>query len=194
MSPPGGTTIKSRHAGKAAIRDRMPMLAECPAILGLTPEALPPHVRQWMGSSVGHWDGDTLVVETTNFTDKTRFRGSGENLKVTESFTLAEDGTILYRFTVEDPSTWERALDGRVQLEPEPRRDLRVRLPRGQLCAGNRASWRSTCRGGGGRERPLARRRSRTLTTAEAPAYDAAIARGCRWRHHRPTLPPPASR
>ena len=52
------------------------------------------------------------MVETTNFTDKTRFRGSGENLKVTEHFTLAEDGTILYRFTVEDPSTWGRAWTG----------------------------------------------------------------------------------
>ena len=79
---------------------------------------LPPHVKQWMGSSVGHWEGDTLVVETTNFTDKTRFRGSGENLKVTERFTLAEDGTILYRFTVEDPSTWERAWTGEYPWNP----------------------------------------------------------------------------
>ena len=79
---------------------------------------LPAHVKQWMGSSVGHWDGDTLVVETTNFTDKTRFRGSGENLKVTERFTLAADGTILYRFTVEDPSTWERAWTGEYPWNP----------------------------------------------------------------------------
>ena len=79
---------------------------------------LPSHVKQWMGSSVGHWEGDTLVVETTNFTDKTRFRGSGESLKVTEHFTLAEDGTILYRFTVEDPSTWERAWAGEYPWNP----------------------------------------------------------------------------
>ena len=79
---------------------------------------LPAHVKQWMGSSVGHWEGDTLVVETTNFTDKTRFRGSGENLKVTERFTRAEDGTILYRFTVEDPSTWERAWTGEYPWNP----------------------------------------------------------------------------
>ena len=55
---------------------------------------LPPHVTQWMGNSVGRWEGDTLVVETINFTEKTRFRGSGENLKVTERFTPGEDGTI----------------------------------------------------------------------------------------------------
>jgi hypothetical protein len=73
---------------------------------------LPPHVTQWLGVSRGSWDGDTLVVETTNFTDKTRFRGSGEGLKTTERFTLTEDGTILYRFTVEDPSTWEQAWTG----------------------------------------------------------------------------------
>ncbi len=79
---------------------------------------LPPHVTQWMGSSVGRWEGGTLVVETANFTDKTRFRGSGENLKVTERFTLGEDGTILYRFTVEDPSTWERAWTGEYPWNP----------------------------------------------------------------------------
>ena len=81
-------------------------------IIPIGGDHLPPGVQQWMGSSVGHWEGDTLVVETTNFTDKTRFRGSGEDLKVTERFTLIEDGTILYRFTVEDPSTWERPWTG----------------------------------------------------------------------------------
>lgn len=79
---------------------------------------LPPHVKQWMGSSVGHWEGDTLVVETANFTDKTRFRGSGEDLKVTERFTLQADGTIHYRFTVDDPTTWERAWTGEYPWNP----------------------------------------------------------------------------
>jgi hypothetical protein len=81
-------------------------------------EHVPSNVKQWMGNSVGHWEGDTLVVETTNFSDKTRFRGSGEDLKVTERFTLAEDGTILYRFTVEDPTTWERAWTGEYPWNP----------------------------------------------------------------------------
>jgi len=79
---------------------------------------LPPHVKQWMGSSVGHWEGDTLVVETANFTDKTGFRGSSEKLKVTERFTLVEDGSIVYRFTVEDPSTWESAWTGEYPWNP----------------------------------------------------------------------------
>ena len=79
---------------------------------------LPAHIRLWMGDSIGHWEGDTLVVETTNFTDKTRFRGSGENLKVTEHFTRANDQTLLYRFTVEDPSTWERPWTGEYPWMP----------------------------------------------------------------------------
>ena len=75
-------------------------------------EHLPSHIKLWLGDSIGHWEGDTLVVETTNFTDKTRFRGSGEDLKVTERFTRLDGQTILYRFTVEDPSTWERPWTG----------------------------------------------------------------------------------
>jgi hypothetical protein len=65
-----------------------------------------PQIRKWTGDSIGHWEGDTLVVETTNFTDKTRFQGSSENLKVTERFHRVDANTIVYRFTVEDPSTW----------------------------------------------------------------------------------------
>jgi hypothetical protein len=73
---------------------------------------LPPTVRKWLGDSIGRWDGDTLVVETTNFTDKTRFRGSGPDLKVTERFTRLDATTLLYRFTVEDPSAWTRPWSG----------------------------------------------------------------------------------
>jgi hypothetical protein len=72
----------------------------------------PQHIRKWMGDSVGRWEGDTLVVETTNFTNKTQFRGSGENLKVTERFTRTSPTEVLYRFTVEDPTTWERPWTG----------------------------------------------------------------------------------
>ncbi len=63
---------------------------------------LPKTVRKWMGDSVGRWEGDTLVVDTTNFTDKTRFRGSSQNLHVVERFTRVDDRTLLYRFTIED--------------------------------------------------------------------------------------------
>jgi hypothetical protein len=65
-------------------------------------------VRKWLGDSVGHWEGDTLVVDTTNFTDKTRFRGSTENLHIVERFTRVDARTLRYQFTVEDPTTWTR--------------------------------------------------------------------------------------
>jgi hypothetical protein len=72
----------------------------------------PKHIRKWMGDSVAHWDGDTLVIDTTNFTDKTRFRGSSENLHVVERFTRVDANTIVYRFTVDDPATWTRPWTG----------------------------------------------------------------------------------
>ena len=69
----------------------------------------PSDVRQWLGDSIGHWEGETLVVETTNFTDKTRFRGSSENLRVTERFNLTDPATILYKVTIDDPATFSQA-------------------------------------------------------------------------------------
>jgi hypothetical protein len=70
-----------------------------------------PHrnVRQWMGVSRGRWEGNTLVVETTNFNGKNPLEGSSENMRVTERFTRVSGDTIQYAFTVEDPSTWTRA-------------------------------------------------------------------------------------
>lgn len=66
----------------------------------------PKHVRLWFGDSIGRWDGDTLVVETTNFHPLQEFRGASENLKVIERFTRNGPDTILYRFTIEDPTTF----------------------------------------------------------------------------------------
>ena len=71
-----------------------------------------PSVRQWMGTSRGHWEGDTLVIHTTNFNGKNPFQGSSENMRVTERLTRVADDTILYRFTIEDPSTWDRPWTG----------------------------------------------------------------------------------
>src|SRR5262249_45155928 len=64
----------------------------------------PQSVRRWLGDSRGRWDGDTLVVDTTNFTDQTNFRGSRENLHVVERFTRLDIDTIRYEFTVDDPT------------------------------------------------------------------------------------------
>lgn len=67
---------------------------------------LPAHLRAWMGDSVGRWDGDTLVVETTNFTDKTNYRGSTDQLRLVERFTRTAQDILTYRVTVHDPSTF----------------------------------------------------------------------------------------
>jgi hypothetical protein len=80
-------------------------------IVRMDAQHLPKNIRRWMGDSVGHWEGDTLVVDTTNFNDKTRFRGSTQSLHVVERFTRI-DNTLLYRFTVEDPDTWDRPWTG----------------------------------------------------------------------------------
>ena len=69
---------------------------------------LPPGLRQWTGSYRGRWDGDTLVVESTNFNGKNPFQGSSEQLKLTERFTRIDEKTIRYQFTVDDPGTWTR--------------------------------------------------------------------------------------
>jgi hypothetical protein len=68
----------------------------------------PSSIRQWFGDSRGHWEGNTLVVDTINFTGKTRFRGSTEKLHLIERFTRTDPNTLLYEFTVDDPDTWTR--------------------------------------------------------------------------------------
>lgn len=69
---------------------------------------LPPSVHQWRGDSRGHWDGDTLVVDVTNFDERNPFHGSSDKMHVVERFTRVAADTILYRFTVEDPATWDK--------------------------------------------------------------------------------------
>jgi hypothetical protein len=73
---------------------------------------VPKNVRSLMGDSRGHWEGKTLVVETTNFSDKTSFRGASENLRVIERFTRTDENTLLYQFTIDDPTTWDRSWTG----------------------------------------------------------------------------------
>ena len=68
--------------------------------------------RKWLGDSVGHWEGDTLVVETINFKRHTGLYGGDENLRLTERFTLLEDGNLLYDFTVDDPTAWTTPWSG----------------------------------------------------------------------------------
>lgn len=77
-------------------------------------------IRRWMGDSVGHWEGDTLVVDTTNFTDKTHFRGSDRNLHVIERFTLSSADTLRYRFTIDDPTAFTAPWTGEIIMSRTP--------------------------------------------------------------------------
>ena len=67
---------------------------------------LPRHVRSWLGDSRGHWEGDTLVVETTNLNENSGFRGSSSAVRVVERFTRISPDTLSYEFTLDDPQTW----------------------------------------------------------------------------------------
>lgn len=74
-------------------------------------------IRQWYGDSVGHWEGETLVAETTNFNDQPALgRGATKNLRVTERFTRVSADEIKYEFTVTDPSTWEQSWSGEYSI------------------------------------------------------------------------------
>jgi hypothetical protein len=73
--------------------------------------------RHWSGESRGWWEGDTLVVVTTNYSDRTAWRGSSENLRVIERFTLDDADTLGYEFTVEDKTTWDTPWKGQIAIE-----------------------------------------------------------------------------
>jgi hypothetical protein len=81
-------------------------------IIRLNSEHLPPTIRKWMGDSIGHWEGNTLVVDTTNFGKNPALGSASENLHVVERFTRVDESTILYQFTVEDPTVWTKPWSG----------------------------------------------------------------------------------
>ena len=75
-------------------------------------------VRPWWGDSIGRWEGDTLVVETTNYPRQNAFQGAWEDLKVTERFTRRGPGRLHYAFTVEAPSVWDKPWGGEYEFAP----------------------------------------------------------------------------
>jgi hypothetical protein len=78
---------------------------------------LPASVRPWMGDSRGRWEGDTLVIETTNFSEKNLYRNATPNLKLVERFSRLDADTLIYEFILNDPATWTAPWTGRVPLE-----------------------------------------------------------------------------
>jgi hypothetical protein len=81
---------------------------------------VPENIRQWMGDSRGHWEGNTLVVDTTNFTEKTHYRGSDRNLHLVERFTRVDPNTLLYQFAVDDPTAFTRSWKGEAPMTRTP--------------------------------------------------------------------------
>ena len=81
-------------------------------IVRMNQQHLPSGIRTWLGDSVGHWEGDTLVVDTTNFLETPSLGQASENLHVTERFTRLDADTLLYQFTVEDPTVWTAPWSG----------------------------------------------------------------------------------
>ncbi|MBT4521576.1 MAG: hypothetical protein HOC23_16375 [Halieaceae bacterium] len=81
-------------------------------IIRLNSEHVSSDIRKWMGDSIGHWEGDTLVVDTTNFTDSPGLYFSTRNLHVVERFTRVDENTLNYSFTVDDPNTWTQPFSG----------------------------------------------------------------------------------
>ncbi len=79
---------------------------------------LPEQIRQWVGSSRGRWNGDTLVVETTHFNGKASYQGSSEGLYVVERFTRVAADTIEYEYTLDDPATYTRPWTASIALKP----------------------------------------------------------------------------
>jgi hypothetical protein len=107
--PPMLPVLYNNHYQVVQTKDTVMILVEMvhdARIIRLGGKHLPSTMRKWMGDSVGHWEGDTLVVETTNFTDKEMFRGATQDLKITERFTRVGPGEMNYRFIVEDPAAF----------------------------------------------------------------------------------------
>ncbi len=77
---------------------------------------LPGSLRRWQGDPRGHWDGETLVVDTTNFSDRTNVRGSDEQLHLVERFRRVDANTLLYEFTVDDPTAFTKSWSGAIPM------------------------------------------------------------------------------
>jgi hypothetical protein len=123
--PPMLPVLYNNHHQIVQSKDTITILVEMvhdARIIRLGGQHVPPNVRKWMGDSIGRWEGDTLVVETTNFTDQELFRGATEHRKVTERFTRVAADTLHYRFTIEDPAAFTQSFTGELpfHLTDEP--------------------------------------------------------------------------
>ena len=113
--PPMLSVLYNNHKRIVQSEDTVMILTEMnhdARIIRMNAEHDPPHVQKWLGDSIGYWEGDTLVVETTNFTDRPSFTQGTANMKVTERFRLESADKLIYTFTVEDPTVWTAPFTG----------------------------------------------------------------------------------
>jgi hypothetical protein len=126
-APPTNPFTYNNHIQLVQTRDTVVILSEIAHNAKVVPldgrPHLPPHIRLWDGDSVGRWDGDTLVVETTNFTAKKSYMGSSENMRLVERYRRVDATTMLYEYTVHDPTVFTKPWT--VQL-PMTRTDERI--------------------------------------------------------------------
>lgn len=106
-------------------------------IVRLNSEHKPAHLRSWMGDSIGHFEGETLVVDTTNFTERPALYGADENLHVVERFTRLDDGSLLYQFTIEDPTVWQTTWGGEYSWKPTDEKVYEYACHEGNYAMGN---------------------------------------------------------
>ncbi len=124
--PPMMPALYNNHKRIVQGEDTVVILVEMvhdARIVRMNGEHDPPEIRKWLGDSIGWWEGDTLVVETTNFRDRPAFTRGSRNMTVTERFSRIDADTLLYNFTVEDPTVWTVPFTGEYAW---PRSDNKV--------------------------------------------------------------------
>ena len=119
--PPFAPSAYNNHIQIVQTKDYVVIMTEMVHDARIVPldgrRHLPESTRPWMGDSRGRWEGDTLVVETTNFSEKNLYRGATPALKLVERFSRTANDQLVYEFTINDPATWTSPWTGRVPME-----------------------------------------------------------------------------
>jgi hypothetical protein len=124
--PPMMPALYNNHKRIVQGEDTVVILVEMvhdARIVRMNAEHDPPEIQKWLGDSIGWWEGDTLVVETTNFRDRPAYAQGSKHMTVTERFRMQSADSLVYTFTVEDPTVWTTPFTGEYAW---PRSDNRV--------------------------------------------------------------------
>ena len=106
-------------------------------VIRLQGSPLPEDQQFWLGDSVGHWEVDTLVVQTANFKSTPALSGANEHLKVIERFKRNNDGSLLYQFTVNNPEIWSESWSGEYPWAPSGGKIYEYACHEGNYALGN---------------------------------------------------------